>query len=74
MIALRKSEYRLRKDLKALRRLVELELERDPILCRMAQAMETALLWATSTNSWHDMPSEARLMADLIKRDLEPRR
>ena len=44
---------------------------RDPILRRVAYAMETAVTWATTdTVGWPSLAEEARALAEILRKEL----
>jgi hypothetical protein len=65
-----KHERTIQKALKQLRAEC-IEQTHDPLLARVAYAMETAIQWArTDTRGWLSPAQEARVMAQLIANDL----
>ena len=60
-----------KKQLAELRALIEGEGQTDRILGRIAQAIEYGVRYATlDTRSWSKMANEARLLADLLRREI----
>jgi len=63
------SDRAIRRSLKELRELID--TSKDPIETRIAYAMETAIIWATSkTVGWPKMVDDARLMASRLRNEI----
>jgi hypothetical protein len=62
------SKLTIKKRLKELRGLVE--SSKDPYVSRMAQAMEHAIIWATSdTVGWASPANEAIALAEILRKE-----
>jgi hypothetical protein len=65
-----KSEANIRKTLRKLRKIVDANMAVNPESARVAQAMETAIRWATEkTVGWMRPEDEVRYLAALIQND-----
>lgn len=67
------SEQTIRKNLAALRRTIE--TEQDPVVVRIAYAMEQAVRWATEETDWSKHPrtldGDAYAEAKILRQELE---
>lgn len=67
-----KSPRTIRKNLKELRKQCIETSPRDPILSRIAYAMETAVRWAIlDTAGWESLANEAQENAKVLRKELE---
>ena len=69
------SDQTIRKNLRALRQVIE--TEQDPIVVRIAYAMEQAVRWAVEETDWSKHPrmlgGEAYAEADILRKELQDR-
>jgi hypothetical protein len=63
-----KSRRTIQRHIKDLRKIIDASFIDDPILARIAYAMETALCWASKkTVGWQSMADEAKIEAKILK-------
>jgi hypothetical protein len=49
----------------------KIDNSRDPAIRRLAQAMETALIWGTDSTDWRAPDSEVNELAKWLKEELQ---
>ncbi len=66
---MKQTKKQITKTLKELRKLLE-DKNTDTITSRVAQAMETAIIWATEDTDWDmSMSEEAKLLAEFAREE-----